>query len=381
MVDKKETARRAARAKELDATIAALNKKYGSGTILKVGENKKANVEFISTGSLVMDHILGGGLAKGRIIEFYGPESSGKTTAALVAAGNVQRDGGNVAFIDVEHALDPRQAKRLGVDIDNLWLSQPDYAEQALEIMCTLCASGAFDLIILDSTAALSPKAEIEGTMEDNLVGAVARVMGRGLRKIVPEAARTGTTCIFINQIRDKIGVFFGSPETTPGGRALKFAASQRMEIRRLGSIKNGDTVIANRVKVKCVKNKVACPFGTGETVINFLKGIDVNAEVEEIAKSLGLIRTGDKDKNPDEKRNTWYDDETGEAIAPTKGALSERFKDPEFLEEWKKKCAAKLATMSSEELGDDNESDDAADVNTDSNNDDIDDYDESADE
>lgn len=350
----REAAKKAARLKNIDTAMAALNKKFGTGTIMKLGDNTHANVEFISTGSLVMDHILGGGLAKGRIVEFFGPESSGKTTAALVAAGNVQRSGGNVAFIDVEHALDPRQARRLGVDTDSLFFSQPDYAEQALEIMNTLADSGAFDLIILDSTAALAPKAEVEGTMEDQQVGLVARIMGKGLRKLVATAANSGTTCIFINQVRDKVGVFFGSPETTPGGRALKFAASQRMRISRIKSIKDGDKVIANQVKVQCVKNKVAAPFGQGETVINFVKGIDTEAEVETIAESLGLFRKGNKEVNPDERANGWYDSATGELLAPNRKALEVMFQeDHDFLLSWKDKCTKKLASMNSEELGD----------------------------
>lgn len=322
------------RLKVLDEVMAGINKDMGSGSIMKLGENKHANVNFISTGSLVMDNILGGGLARGRVIEFFGPESSGKTTAALVAAGNVQRDGGNVAFIDVEHALDPAQARRLGVDTDKLIFSQPSSAEQALGIVDRLCESGAVDLIILDSTAALAPEAELEGKIEDQQVGLLARVMSKSLRRITQHASSTGTVVIFINQTREKIGVFYGNPETTPGGKALKFYTSQRMRISRIGSIKDPkdkDRIIANKVEVKCVKNKVAPPFGKGTTVINFTKGIDINAEVEQVVvEEMGLIH------KVDGGGNKMYDND-GNLIATSRKALAEKFQtEPEFVEQWK---------------------------------------------
>src|SRR5690349_9768160 len=248
--------------KALQLTIDKLEKSYGKGTIMKMGDQAIESIEAISTGSISLDNALGiGGLPKGRVIEIYGPESSGKTTLAIHAIANSQRNGGIAAFIDAEHAFDRSYAQKLGVDIENLLISQPDNGEQALEITENLIRSGAIDIIVIDSVAALTPKSEIEGEMGDSKMGLHARLMSQALRKLTATISRTGCCCIFINQLREKIGVMFGNPETTTGGNALKFYASVRLDIRRTGQIKEGEEVSGNRTKVKIVKNKVAPPF------------------------------------------------------------------------------------------------------------------------
>ncbi|MBO9706319.1 MAG: recombinase RecA, partial [Arthrobacter sp.] len=254
------------RAKALEAALAQIDKQFGKGSIMRLGDDTRAPIEVIPTGSIAMDVALGiGGLPRGRVVEIYGPESSGKTTVALHAVANAQRNGGLAAFIDAEHALDPEYAAKLGVDTDALLVSQPDTGEQALEIMDMLVSSGALDIIVIDSVAALVPRAEIEGEMGDSHVGLQARLMSQALRKITGRLNQTKTTAIFINQLREKIGVFFGSPETTTGGKALKFYASVRMDVRRIQTLKEGADSVGNRTKVKIVKNKMAPPFKTAE--------------------------------------------------------------------------------------------------------------------
>ncbi|MGN0220969.1 MAG: recombinase RecA, partial [Prevotella sp.] len=248
--------------KALQAAMAKIEKDFGKGAIMKLGDEKVENVEVIPTGSIALNVALGvGGYPKGRIIEIYGPESSGKTTLAIHAIAEAQKAGGIAAFIDAEHAFDRFYAEKLGVDVDSLWISQPDTGEQALEIADQLIRSSAIDILVIDSVAALTPKAEIDGDMGDNKVGLQARLMSQALRKLTSNISKTNTTCIFINQLREKIGIMFGNPETTTGGNALKFYASVRLDIRKVTSLKDGDTVIGNQVRVKVVKNKVAPPF------------------------------------------------------------------------------------------------------------------------
>ena len=273
------------REKALESALAQIDRQFGKGSVMRLGSDERAPVEIIPTGSIALDVALGvGGLPRGRIIEIYGPESSGKTTLTLHAIANCQRAGGIAAFIDAEHALDPDYAQKLGVDIDALLVSQPDTGEQALEIADMLIRSGAIDLVVIDSVAALVPKAEIEGEMGDSHVGLQARLMSQALRKLTGGLNTTKTTAIFINQLREKIGVFFGSPETTAGGKALKFYASVRLDIRRTGSVKEGDNVVGSETKVKVVKNKMAAPFRTAEFEIVYGEGINRPAEVLELA-------------------------------------------------------------------------------------------------
>ncbi len=275
----------------LDLAVSQISKQFGDGSIMKLGDAYKINVETIPSGTLSLDLALGGGYPKGRIIEIYGPESSGKTTLALHAVAEVQKQGGTAAFIDAEHALDPQYAGRLGVNTSDLLVSQPDNGEQALEIVETLVRSNAVDIIVLDSVAALVPQAEIDGDMGDSLPGLQARLMSQALRKLTGIINKSKATVIFINQIRMKIGVMFGNPETTTGGNALKFYASQRLDIRRIGQIKSGEDVIGNRVRVKVVKNKIAPPFRQAEFDIMYNQGISTEGDTLDLATNDDIVQ------------------------------------------------------------------------------------------
>ncbi len=311
--------------KNLDIALQQIDKQYGKGSIMRLGDNGPIQkVETISTGSLSLDNALGvGGVPRGRVIEIYGPESSGKTTLALSIIAQAQKTGGSAAIIDAEHALDPNYARALGVNIDDLLVSQPDTGEQALEIAEMLVRSGALDVVVVDSVAALVPKAEIEGEMGDALPGLQARLMSQALRKLTAVVARSNTSLVFINQLRMKIGVMFGNPETTTGGNALKFYATVRMDIRRIASLKDGDSVIGNRTRVKVVKNKLAAPFREAEFDIIYGRGIDHTGDVLDLSAQLGVVS----------KSGTWYsfgEDRLGQGKERVCELLNE---NPEMLE------------------------------------------------
>ena len=316
----------------LKLAIAQITKQFGDGSIMKLGETPKMDVELLPSGSLSLDLALGGGYPKGRIIEIYGPESSGKTTLTLHAIAEIQKQGGQAAFIDAEHALDPAYAKRIGVDTANLLISQPDNGEQALEICETLVRSNAVDLIVVDSVAALVTQAEIDGDMGDTQMGLQARLMSQAMRKLTGIISKSKATVIFINQIRMKIGVMFGNPETTTGGNALKFYASVRLDIRRIGQIKEGDNVTGNRTKVKVVKNKIAAPFRTAEFDIMYNEGISKTGDVLDLAVQFGII----------DKAGAFLK-YNGETIGQGREAVKKIFKEkPEFMAEIEAKVREK---------------------------------------
>ena len=322
------------RDKALDLALAQIDKQFGKGSVMRLGERPVMQMAVIPTGSIALDVALGvGGLPRGRVVEVYGPESSGKTTVALHAVANAQRSGGIAAFIDAEHALDPEYARALGVDTDALLVSQPDTGEQALEIADMLIRSGALDIIVIDSVAALVPRAEIEGEMGDSHVGLQARLMSQALRKITGILNNSNTTAIFINQLREKIGVMFGSPETTTGGRALKFYASVRLDVRRIESLKDGTDVVGNRTRVKVVKNKVAAPFKQAEFDIMYGKGISREGSLIDVGVEQNIIR----------KSGAWYTydgDQLGQGKEKAREFLKE---NPDVAAEIEKKILEKL--------------------------------------
>jgi len=322
------------RDKALDTALAQIDKQFGKGSIMRLGSDERAPVEVIPTGSIALDVALGiGGLPKGRIVEIYGPESSGKTTVALHAIANCQKAGGTAVFIDAEHALDPEYAKALGVDIDALLVSQPDTGEQALEIADTLIRSGSIDIIVIDSVAALVPRAEIEGEMGDSHVGLQARLMSQALRKLTGVSNNTKTTAIFINQLREKIGVFFGSPETTAGGKALKFYASVRLDVRRIETLKDGQDAVGNRTRVKVVKNKMASPFKQAEFDIIYGVGISREGSLLDFGVEQEIVK----------KSGAWYTYE-GEQLGQGKeNSRNYLLDNPAVADEIEKKIKSKL--------------------------------------
>ena len=321
--------------KALQAAMAKIEKDFGKGSIMKLGDEQIENIEVIPTGSIALDNALGvGGYPKGRIIEIYGPESSGKTTLAIHAIAEAQKAGGIAAFIDAEHAFDRFYAAKLGVDVDNLWISQPDNGEQALQIADQLISSSAIDILVIDSVAALTPKKEIEGDMGDNVVGLQARLMSQALRKLTSTISKTNTTCIFINQLRDKIGIMFGNPETTTGGNALKFYASVRLDIRKASAIKDGENVLGNLVRVKVVKNKVAPPFRKAEFEITFGEGIIKIGEIVDLGVEYNIIQ----------KSGSWFSYD-GSKLGQGRDAAKALLKDnPELAEEIEAKVREALA-------------------------------------
>ncbi|WP_207345042.1 recombinase RecA [Arthrobacter sp. E3] len=322
------------REKALAAALAQIDKQFGKGSVMRLGDDVRAPIEVIPTGSIALDIALGiGGLPRGRVVEIYGPESSGKTTVALHAVASAQKNGGIAAFIDAEHALDPDYAAKLGVDVDALLVSQPDTGEQALEIMDMLIGSGSLDVIVIDSVAALVPRAEIEGDMGDSHVGLQARLMSQALRKITGRLSQTKTTAIFINQLREKIGVFFGSPETTTGGKALKFYASIRIDVRRIQTLKEGADAVGNRTKAKIVKNKMAPPFKIAEFDIIYGQGISREGGIIDMGVEHGIIR----------KSGSWYTydgDQLGQGMENSRRFLKD---NPELTEELERLIKAKL--------------------------------------
>ena len=330
MADKKD-----AREEALEQALLKIEKDFGKGAIMKLGDNEYQKVEVIPTGCLTLDMALGiGGIPRGRIVEIYGPESSGKTTVSLHIVAEAQKLGGRAAFIDAEHALDPVYAEHLGVDVKNLYVSQPDNGEQALNICETLIRSGAFDVVVIDSVAALTPKAEIDGEMGDNHVGLQARMMSQALRKMTSVSSKSGTAIIFINQLREKIGVMFGNPETTTGGKALKFYASIRLDVRKTDTIKDGQNVLGNRTKVKVVKNKLAPPFKTAEFDIMYGTGISQSGCILDMAIELGIIK----------KSGAWFsynDEKIGQGKENTKLYLE---KNPDVMAEVEAKVRELMA-------------------------------------
>ena len=333
--------------KALDAALSQIERAFGKGSIMRLGQNTNVDIEAVSTGSLGIDIALGiGGMPKGRIIEIYGPESSGKTTLALSVIAQSQKKGGTCAFIDAEHALDPSYAKKIGVDVENLLVSQPDSGEQALEIADTLVRSGAIDVMVVDSVAALVPKAELEGEMGDSHMGLQARLMSQALRKLTATVARSNTLIIFINQIRMKIGVMFGNPETTTGGNALKFYASVRIDIRRIGAIKDKDDVIGSQTRVKIVKNKVAPPFKTVDFDIMYGEGISKTGELIDLGVKSGIV----------EKAGAWFS-YNGEKIGQGRENAKKFLKDnPLIAEEIENKIRADAGHLTTEMIGDEEE-------------------------
>ncbi|MCX4348263.1 MAG: recombinase RecA [Alphaproteobacteria bacterium] len=338
--------------KALDAALSQIERAFGKGSIMRLGQNTNIDIEAISTGSLGIDIALGiGGMPKGRIIEIYGPESSGKTTLALSVIAQAQKKGGTCAFIDAEHALDPSYAKKIGVDIDNLLISQPDAGEQALEIADTLVRSGAIDVLVVDSVAALVPKAELEGEMGDSHMGLQARLMSQALRKLTSTVSRSNTLIIFINQIRMKIGVMFGNPETTTGGNALKFYASVRIDIRRVGAIKDKDDVIGSQTRVKIVKNKVAPPFKVVDFDIMYGEGISKTGELIDLGIKAGLV----------EKAGAWFSYK-GEKLGQGRENAKIFLRDhPEVAEEIENKIRADAGHLTTEMIGDEDPASDEA--------------------
>jgi recombination protein RecA len=321
--------------KALKLTIDKIDKDFGKGSVMMMNERGDKEMEVISTGSIGLDTALGiGGVPKGRVIEIYGPESSGKTTIATHIIAEAQKKGGMCAIIDAEHAFDSSYAQKLGVDVDNLLISQPDYGEQALEIADRLILSGALDVVVIDSVAALVPKGELEGEMGDSKMGLQARLMSQALRKLTATISKTNTVCIFINQLREKIGVMFGNPETTTGGNALKFYSSVRLDIRRMAQIKDGDEAIGNRVKVKVVKNKVAAPFRSAEFDIIFGEGISKVGEIIDMGVELGIVN----------KSGSWFSYETNKLGQGREAVKQLLIDNPELANEIEAKIRAKIA-------------------------------------
>jgi recombination protein RecA len=335
--EKLEKSEKSEKFKALKLTIDKIDKDYGKGSVMMLGDKPIIEQGVTSTGSLGLDVALGiGGLPRGRVVEIYGPESSGKTTIATHVIAEAQKKGGMCAFIDAEHAFDSSYAKKLGVDVDNLLISQPDYGEQALEIADRLILSGALDVVVIDSVAALVPKSELEGEMGDSKMGLHARLMSQALRKLTATIAKTNCTCIFINQLREKIGVMFGNPETTTGGNALKFYASVRLDIRRMAQIKDGDEAIGNRVKVKVVKNKMAPPFRSAEFDIIFGEGVSKTGEIVDMGVEMGIVQ----------KSGSWFSYDTTK-LGQGRDAVKQLLTDnPELATEIETKIRAKIAEM-----------------------------------